>query len=282
MPSPIRKAVIPIAGQGTRMRPITFAVPKAMLPITDGGGRVLPVLHHILAEVAAAGIERAGVIVSPAQDALPSQYLSAVRQAGCDDLPAEVTFIVQDRPRGFGDAALQAARFVGDEPFLLLLGDHVYRADPAHPPCAAQVAAAFAQAPNAAAMIGTQPVGIEELPRVGTARGEPMAGNTYHCTDFIEKPDLATAADRLRTPDLPEGQFLAHCGLYAFAPVILDLLTELAARRRSEDEEVELADAQSLLLARRREDYYLHRIAGTAYDTGTPPGYAAAQAAFVN
>jgi len=102
----------------------------------------------------------------------------------------------------------------------------------------------------------------------------------FRCTDFVEKPDLATARSRLRTPGMRRDRFLAHCGIYAFAPEILDCLEELMARqgaagRRTGAGEVQLAGAQSILLARHPKDYYLIEIAGRAYDTGTPAGYVA-------
>lgn len=275
----IRKAVIPAAGLGTRLRPVTFAVPKAMLPIVDRADRVLPVVHYILAEAAGAGAEQAAVVVCPAHEALLAEYLAAVRREGCAELPAEIELVIQQEPLGFGHAVLLAADFVGDQPFLLLLGDHVHIAADGRPPCAAQVAAAFART-GGAATVGMQPVGPDELPRVGVARGEPIGRGVFRCADFAEKPDLETARARLATPGLAADRFLAHCGIYAFSPLVFELLAELAARRRPQVGELQLADAQSMLLKRHPREYYLLEIAGRSYDTGTPAGYAAAQAAF--
>ena len=277
MQQTIRKAVIPAAGLGTRLRPITFAVPKAMLPIVDRSDRVLPVVHYILAEAAAAGAEQAAVVVCPAHEALVAEYLAAVRRGGCADLPAEIEFVTQRDPLGFGHAVLLAADFVGDQPFLLLLGDHVHIGADGRPPCAAQVAAAFARA-GGAAMVGMQPVGADELAAVGVATGRARGKGVLLCTDFVEKPDLATARSRLAAPGLPDDRFLGHCGIYAFAPIILELLSELAGGK-APGGEVELADAQCMLLERHPHDYYLLQIAGRSYDTGTPAGYVAAQAA---
>lgn len=262
-----------------RLRPISAVVPKAMLPLVDRAGRVLPMLHYVLAEAASAGIDRAAVIVSPNHEQMLGQYVTAAEKAGLGDLPGRVEFVVQDRPLGFGHAVSLARGIAGSEPFMLLLGDHVYLPDDGQPGCAAQVALAYGSV-GGAAMIGMQPVGPDELPRVGVAGGEPVADDIYRCTSFVEKPDLATARSRLATPGLRKNRFLAHSGIYVFTPEIFDCLEELITSGRATGGEVQLADAQSELLKRHERDYYLVRIRGRAYDVGAPAGYAATLAAF--
>ena len=272
----IRKAIIPVAGLGTRMRPVSTVVPKAMLPLVDAQGRVRTVAHVILAEAAAAGVDTALLVVSPPHAEMIERYFADLGAAERSDLPG-IEYAVQETPGGFGRAVLCGRGFLAAEPFLLLLGDHVHVAAPGEPACSAQVVRAFEGA-AAAAVVGMQPVGAEELSRVGVARGEPVDGRLYRCTDFVEKPDEPTARQRLVTPGLEEGTYLAHCGIYAFGPEILTCLAELGAAGPA-DGEVGLADAQAVLLQRRPEDYLLYRIAGRACDTGTPEGYAATQAA---
>jgi len=282
----IEKALIPVAGLGTRLRPVTAVLPKAMFPLVDPRGRLRTVVHLILAEAAASGIRQAAVIVSPGQQEVIERYLDAARALAAQDagevgLPEEIEYIVQPEPEGFGEAVLRGREFAGSaEAFMLLLGDHVHVEDAGCPPCAGQVADAFGRR-GGAAMVGMQTVGAEELSLVGAAGGEPIGQRLYRCTDFVEKPDLATARRRLTTPGLPADTFLAHCGIYIFTPEIFDCLAELAAAGPGEGQEVQLADAQSMLLGRHRAEYYLLRIAGRALDTGTPEGYAAAQAALV-
>jgi len=276
----IRKAVIPLAGLGTRLRPLTFAVPKAMLPLVDAADRVRPVVDYIVTEAVLAGIRQVALIVSPGQTELIQKYLASVASTGERAVPDRIEYILQPTPQGFGDAVAQGEEFVGGEPFLLLLGDHVYLADRGAPPCAAQVVRAFAEC-GGAAMVGMQPVRAEELPKVGTAGGEPIGKRVYRCRDFIEKPSPAEARKRLLTRGLPRGRFLAHCGIYCFSAEIFDCLAELVRTGRRTKDEIQLADAQSLLLSRHKEDYYLYRIAGRAYDTGTPEGYTKAFTAFL-
>ena len=139
----ITKAMIPIAGLGTRMGPLARAVPKAMFPLVDAAGRVRPVIHYILSEAYAAGARQIALIVSPGHLDLLRQYFVAARKEPDGEVVASVEFLTQPSPMGFGEAVARGADFVGDEPFMLLLGDHVYKADPGQPSCGQQVAAAF-------------------------------------------------------------------------------------------------------------------------------------------
>jgi UTP-glucose-1-phosphate uridylyltransferase len=129
-------------------------------------------------------------------------------------------------------------------------------------------------------MIGMQAVGAEELCRVGTARGEPMGSRVFRCTAFIEKPTVAEATEHLVTPGLAEGTWLAHAGIYAFSTQIFDCLTELAHADRADGTEIELAAAQAMLLDRHPDSYLLRLLDGQVHDTGNPPGYARAFAAW--
>ena len=276
----IRKALIPIAGLGTRLLPVTSVVPKGLFPLVDGTGRLRAVVHWILCEARAGGINQAALVVSPGQRELLERYFEAARKAPGADLPDQIEYILQPRSEGFGEAVLRGSEFIGgDEPaFMLLLGDHVHVRAPGCPACAAQVGLAFSTW-GGTAMVGMQTVGPADLHLVGAAGGECVADAIYRCRDFIEKPDLDAARKRLLTPGLSADEFLAHCGIYIFTPEIFDCLAELARGERRPGQEIQLADAQSMLLGRHPRDYYLVRIAGRSMDTGTPAGYAAAQAA---
>jgi len=277
--SAVRKALIPIAGKGTRLMPITSAVPKALFPLVDGNERIYAVLHFILKEPKSAGIEQIGIIVNPKQIEILEHYFDAAKKIGFNDLPSQIEYIVQPSSLGFGDAVLQGSEFVGDESFLLLLGDHVYLEDRGKQTCVAQVVQAF-DSTSGVAMIGVQQVQRNELSKVGVARGVQIQQGIYHCTNFVEKPNIMTAQRSLVTPGLPKGTFLAHCGIYIFSPEIFDYLLQVSSRTQNASKEIELAEAQALLLEKYPEKYFLYKIAGRAYDTGTPTGYAAAQAAF--
>jgi len=271
----IRKAVMPIAGLAKRMRPYSAVVPKAMLPLVRRD-ILRPVMNWILADVKSAGIDEVGIVASPDQIYMIEHYWKAVMEAGDEDLP-EIHILVQDRPAGFGDAVLQAAEYVGSESFALLLGDHVYVSFDAQP-CITQVVQAY-EDHSGMAMVGVQAVSDAELCRVGTTAGYPIADRVYRCRAFVEKPSIDIARDQLRTIGLAEGQYLAHCGIYVFQPIIFDCLREMASTRPT-DSELELTGAQSLLLERFGDSYFLFHISGRALDVGSPEGYAKAQEVF--
>ena len=274
----IRKALIPMAGFGTRMGPLARVVPKAMFPLVSADGQVRPVIHWIVSEALAAGVEQVGLTVNPAHVELVRRYFAAADEAAGSDLAQRLEYVIIPRPEGLGAAVAYGETFLGDEPFLLLLGDYVYVQATGRPTCAAQVASAFAEW-GGAAMIGMQPVGPDEVPRCGVARGEPLGGGVYRCTRLIEKPDLDTARRELVTPGLAPHQFLAHAGIYAFSPEIFHCVDELMSADRPDGEEVELTDAQVMLLERHPDECRLLRIAGRGHDTGNPAAYLAAQAA---
>lgn len=273
----VSRAVVPVAGRGTRMMPLSAAVPKAMLPLVDSRGTIRPVIHWILADIGAGGIDDVAVVVSPGRRDMIAGYLDAVR--GGPDLPARIECIVQRQSGGFGDAVSLCRSFTGDDPFLLLLGDHLHLPGSDGAPAWQAVADAYA-AVGGAAVVGMQVVGEEILHLVGAAAGEAVdrgPAGLYRCRHFIEKPGPAVPRDELRTPELGAGRYLAHAGIYLLSAAIYD---HIERARRSADGELELAAAQSLLLAARPEDYYLLQLDREVLDVGTPDGYARAFAAF--
>lgn len=259
--------------------PVTSVVPKAMFPLVDAAGQIKSVLHVICEQAISAGVEHIGIVVSPWQTDMVRQYFAAVVEGNFEKLPVHIEYITQASPNGFGDAVLQGLNFIGEEPFMLLLGDHIHIADREQPSCVSQVAKAF-DSFDAVAMIGMQTVSTEELSGVGVASGVQIQQDIYRCTYFVEKPDLATARQKLVTEGLAEDTFLAHCGIYVFSPEIFDCLLQVRTTAQKVGKEVELADAQTVLLKRYPQKYLLYKIAGRAYDVGTPLGYADAQARF--
>ena len=107
----IKKAIIPIAGKGTRLMPVTSAVPKPLFPLVDRGESVKAVLHVLLEDLRGAGIDDVCIVVSPGQEEIVGRYLATTR-ASCNALlPARIGFIEQREPRGFGDAGASGQRF---------------------------------------------------------------------------------------------------------------------------------------------------------------------------
>ena len=273
----VKTALIPVAGKATRLGPIASIVPKATLPLVDSSNNLLTVLHVIVQQASQTGIERVGIICSPWQHGTLQQYFAAVENQGCESFSAVIEYIIQPSPKGFGDAVLRGAGFVANEPFVLLLGDHIHIQDPGAPSCTRQVAEDFV-GQDGVAMVGVQPVRAEELSKVGVCRGTPTGKNVYRCACFVEKPCLSVARDCLVTEGLPAETFLAHCGIYVFSSEIFECLRRTKSQQPTQ--EIELADAQSLLLEMYPEKYFLCKIMGRAYDVGTPAGYAEAQSVF--
>lgn len=276
----VRKAVIPIAGQGKRMGPLCRAIPKALFPLADRRGRALPLLHHICMAASEAGVDEVALVVSPRDIDLCHRYFAAAREEFSAELPVNIDFLSQASPRGLADAVLQAENSMAGQPFMLLLGDHLLIPSPHSRPAAAQVADAY-EARRGTAMIGMQVVDAQRLPTVGAARGEPLDETVYLCRDLIEKPDLATARQRLVSPGLPRDRYLAHGGVYLFTSEIFDCIRELSTAYRRPGEELELTAAQNLLLRRHPDQYHLVRLAAEVIDVGHPAGYAQAQRAFL-
>ncbi|MHC4194332.1 MAG: sugar phosphate nucleotidyltransferase, partial [Planctomycetota bacterium] len=243
----VRKALIPVAGKGTRLMPVTSVVPKCMFPLVNSKDEIRPVMHIICEQAISAGVESIGIVVSPWQTEMVRQYFVAARECGFAKLPAHIEYITQESPRGFGDAVLQGLDFIGEEPFMVLLGDHICLADEDKPSCVLQVVTAH-NTLDAVAMIGMRLVTAGELSKVGVASGVEIEQRVYRCTRFMEKPDLATARQKLVTKGLGEDEFLAHSGIYVFLPDIFDCLLQVSKTVGRKGGEVELADAQSLLL----------------------------------
>jgi UTP--glucose-1-phosphate uridylyltransferase len=250
-----------------------------MFPLVDGSNQIRPILHILCEQAISAGVESIGIVVSPCQTEMVRQYFAAANECGFAKLSAHVEYITQESARGFGDAVLQGRGFIGEEPFVVLLGDHIYFADEGKSSCILQAITAF-NTYDAVAMIGMRLVTAGELSKVGVASGVQIEQDVYRCTGFIEKPDLAAARRKLVTEGLGEDEFLAHSGIYILSPDIFGCLSQVSETVGQKGGEVELADAQSLLLRKHPEQYLLYRIAGRTYDVGTPAGYADAQTAF--
>ncbi len=268
-----------MAGRGARLMPMTQVLPKVLFPLVDAKGKIKSLLQVLLEWIHDAGIENVALIHSPGQYKQIQSYLSEVINSGPCNLPAQIQFIEQSSPMGFGQAVYLARDFVGPEDFLLLLGDHIQIPDPGEASCLSQVLAAHEETP-ATAMIGMYRVSEQELERVGVATGEYVRENLYRCTDFVEKPTMSVASRRLHTHGLPRDQYLAHCGIYVFGREIFTCLEQVACDRQEMAGKIELAAAQELLLQRHSDRYFLYQIHGRAYDMGTPDNYFSAFTAY--
>src|SRR6476646_4217956 len=224
--SKVRKAVITAAGRGTRQYPASSAVQKEMFPLVDRDGLTKPVIQIIGEEAIGSGIEEICIVTAPGEGKIYRNYFRALddqtlksfkgkewavlESEKLADFGQRLTFAEQTSPEGFGHAVYQARAFVGDEPFLLLLGDHLYISD-TKDRCARQLIKIFEQY-MLDAVTGVQPTVERQLHLFGTIRGNPIDATKgiYKAELIIEKPSIEQAREKLVTPGLPAGNYLAH------------------------------------------------------------------------
>ncbi len=265
----IRKAVIPAAGLGVRFLPATKAQPKEMLPIVDK-----PTIQYIIEEAVASGIDDILIITGRHKKAIEDHFdkfpsLEAhLRSKGKEDLldmvmgigeMADICYVRQKEPRGLGHAVYCARKFVGNEPFAVLLGDDIVRNET---PCLKQLIDLYED--TGASVVGVQEVPGTEVSKYGILDASEMREGIYKINDLVEKPAPEKAPSRL-----------AIMGRYIITPAIFDVLsgTEPGAGG-----EIQLTDALRVLC--RQEPMYGLVFEGQRYDVGDKLGYLKAMVEF--
>lgn len=209
----VTKAIIPAAGLGTRMLPISHAVPKEMLPIVD-----LPAIYYLVEEAVKSGITDILIITNRDKDAIEDffdlsiEYGNALTMKGKHEQAkvlynianmANVYFLRQKETKGLGHAVGRARSFVGDEPFVVLYGDDVVFSKT---PVCRQLCDAYEK--YGKSVVGVKPVSMNEIYKYCSLKVEKIEGDLYNCTDMIEKPkpgeefsNLSILGRVLLTPD---------------------------------------------------------------------------------
>jgi len=288
--SQVKKAIVPAAGLGTRQYPATAAVRKEFFPLVDRDGFTKPVIQIVVEEALAAGVEQVCIVCRPGAEEEFRRYFRAMpaelegRFSGKDwayeqseklaHIGERLHYASQQRQEGLGHAVWCARQWAGDEPVLVLLGDHVY-VSKGPQRCAAQVVGAY----RGASVTALVPVGPDRLPRFGVVRGRPLEGEgrRVRAEGFIEKPDEATARSECRIEGLPPDTYLAHFGMHVFTPGIFEALDEMVRDGRRDGGEFQLTRAQDILCG--REPYEGVIVDGINCDIGTPIGMLEAQLA---
>ena len=270
MAKAIRKAVLPVAGLGTRFLPATKAMPKEMLVVVDR-----PVIQHVVDEARAGGIEHfifvtgrnKGVI----EDHFDSQFelertlqergKIAELEALLRELPkpGQTSFTRQQAPLGLGHAVWCAREIVGNEPFALLLPDVLHYADTS---CIGDMIKAYEKTPGN--YIAVAPVPADQTHQYGIVGVEDPAARTSRVTAMVEKPKPGTAPSNLHIS-----------GRYILEPEIFDILNE---GERGAGGEIQITDAM-IRLARNRP-FYAFRFDGKIYDCGSKIGFLTANIAY--
>ena len=287
----VRRAVIPAAGFGTRLFPATKAVKKELFPVVDSTGRAKPVIVAIVEEALSAGIEEVCILVQREDEQLfdeifrkppPIEHynkLSQDDQRYCDylmDIGRRLTFLPQDRQDGFGHAVYCAAEWVGDEPFLLLLGDHLYSAS-GDKACAVQLVEVYER--ERRSVLALMPSAGGELHRYGCVSGVwKHQDGVLDITEFSEKPDLEYARKHLRVEGLDADTFLTVFGIYVLTPTVFRFLEEHIRLDIRERGEVQLTSC--LERVRKEEGFGGVLVRGKRYDIGDPEAYRATLATY--
>lgn len=257
----VRKAIIPAAGLGTRFLPATKAMPKEMLPIVDK-----PTIQYIVEEAIESGIEDIIIVTGKGKRAIEDHFdnnfeleqnlvekekfdlLEKVRQSS----KVDIHYIRQKEPKGLGHAVWCARKFIGDEPFAVLLGDDIVQADK---PCLKQLMDEYGK--TGASIIGVQPVPEEETHRYGIIEPLEQTGRRYEVKNFVEKPARGTAPSNL-----------AIMGRYILTPEIFRFLEE---QKIGAGGEIQLTDAIQKLNEIQR--VFAYNFEGKRYDVGEKIGF---------
>lgn len=258
----IRKAIIPAAGLGTRFLPATKAMPKEMLPIVDK-----PTIQYIVEEAVASGIEDIIIVTGKGKRAIEDHFdysfeldhylvekgkwaqLHEVRKSS---EMADIHYIRQKEPKGLGHAIWCARKFIGDEPFAVLLGDDIVESDV---PCLKQMIDVYED--YKASVVGVQPVDWNEVSRYGIVDPTVLQERVYLANKLVEKPEVGKAPSNL-----------AIMGRYILTPAIFNILEE---QQVGVNGEIQLTDAISRL--GETEKILAYNFEGERHDVGEKIGF---------
>ena len=280
----VRRAVIPAAGFGTRLFPASKAMKKELFPIIDCEGRAKPVILAIIEEALSAGIEDICIIIQPEDRPYFEEFfavpppiahfnkLSRENQAYARhllDVGRRITWIPQETQDGFGHAVYCTREWAGDEPFLLLLGDHLYASD-TDASCARQLLDVYERVGHS--VVGLKITSASEIHNFGCVGGvwtEPSS--VLSITEFYEKPDIEYARKQLRVDGLADDQFLTVFGQYVLEPAVFEFLGEHIRHNIREHGEFQLTACLERL--RQEHGFTGYVVQGRRFDIGLPDAY---------
>lgn len=258
----IKKAVIPAAGLGTRFLPATKAQPKEMLPIVDK-----PTIQYIIEEAVESGIEDIIIITGRNKRAIEDHFDKSVELEllldrtgkhetlelveGISNL-VDIHYVRQKEPLGLGHAVLCAKKFIGNEPFAVLLGDDIVDSEV---PALRQMMDQFNQVQSS--ILGCNEVPRSEVNKYGIVNYSKELGELYEVEGLVEKPDVDSA---------PSTQ--AIVGRYILTPAIFNMLEKISPDKKGE---IQLTEAIDLLL--KDESIYSYILKGKRYDVGDKFGF---------
>ena len=265
----IRKAVIPVAGLGTRFLPATKTVPKELLPIVD-----IPAIQYVVQEAVDSGVAEVIFVTGRGKDSIEDHFdfvpelEQVLEERGQTEMVEnlrriaamiEVVSVRQKRPLGLGHAVLCARNLVGNEPFAVLLSDDLIDGPV---PCLRQLLKVFEK--KGESVVALRRVSKPEVQRYGIVQGKTLSDRLYEVEAMVEKPH----------PDKAPSQ-MAIIGRYILRPEIFPLLEKLSAGAGGE---IQLTDGISNLA--RRQKVYGYEFEGEHYDIGDKLGFVRATVAY--
>ncbi len=258
----VRKAIIPAAGLGTRFLPATKAMPKEMLPIVDK-----PTIQYIVEEAVASGIEDIIIVTGKGKRAIEDHFdnapeleqnleekdkLDILEKVQLSSKLANIHYIRQKEPKGLGHAIWCARKFIGDEPFAVLLGDDIVQSET---PCLKQLINQFDE--TRSSIVGVQKVPENETHRYGIIDPFTTEGRRYQVNNFVEKPPQGTAPSNLAIM----GRYVLTSEIFMF----------LERQEQGAGGEIQLTDAIQKLNEIQR--VFAYDFDGKRYDVGEKFGF---------
>jgi len=292
----VKKAIIPVAGFGTRMYPATRLIKKEFFPIVDLDGLAKPVILVLLEELERAGIEEFCLVINGNEDReqyrkffndpLPDEYLEKLTpemklyEEFIHHIGSKIEYVVQKERRGFGHAVYQCRHFAGNQPVLLILGDTVYRTGN-EKSCTDQLLDAFEKTKKTTVSI--HPVALNDVVHYGILTGKWVANaedeKLMEVHKFVEKPGVEYAKKNLGIPSKETIKlYYSVFGEYVLTPEIFDVLGKNIEENVTTNGEIQLTDA--LDEVRKISGLFGFAVDGSMFDVGIPQAYVGTVAGF--
>ena len=283
----VRRAIVPVAGFGTRLYPSTRVIKKDFFPIPCPDGMVRPVILILLEELVQSGIEEICLVLGSEEER--QQYAGFFERPLSDDhlrklnpeaqeyenhildIGKKLHYVYQREKRGFGHAVYQAAQFAGNEPVLLLLGDTLYRSD-TNKPCALQMIEDYERYNRL--MVSIHPIPLAEVSRYGILHGvwEDNDHSILNVSSMVEKPKASYAEEYLAMRNKKgEKEYYSVFGQYILTPEVFSQLHEDIMQKEIDgDHQTEIELTSALETVRKRSGMVGVRLRGRMFDMGNP------------
>jgi UTP--glucose-1-phosphate uridylyltransferase len=267
------------------MFPATKVVKKCFLPVVTADGVAKPIIQIIIEEALSAGIEAVGLVINPEDEGLFKSFFAPVTPAMLKSLPKhlqseaqklseigeKVSYIHQKEQKGLGHAVLCAQNWVAKEPFMLLLGDHIYKSHQ-KASCSKQIVDCFEALGAKTSVIGIYHESLENVEHYGTVTGEWEDEKILSVSNIKEKPTSDIAAEYLGIKYHGREQFFCVNGIYILDSLIFTILQEQNDSCRLNNGELELTTALRKL--GKVMGFYGYHVDGKHFDTGLPKKFA--------